>query len=194
MITARPPLSDQYLNSLYPTGIQELARLHWTPLPVARKAALFLAGTDRSIVLDIGSGVGKFCLGAAAFATDTYFFGVEQRKELVEHATAAKHALGLENVSFLHANFTQINLARFDHFYFYNAFYENLSGTDKIDDSIAYSKELYHYYRNYLYTELRKKRSGTRLCTLCASEEQIPPEFQEIGSFMDDLLKFWVKL
>ncbi|HTJ14344.1 MAG TPA: methyltransferase domain-containing protein [Dinghuibacter sp.] len=194
MITAKPALSDQYLNSLYPVSIQEHARLHWTPLPVARKAALFLAGTDQSIVLDIGSGVGKFCLGAAAYAPDTYFFGVEQRKELVEHANAAKKELRINNVTFLHANFTQINLAMFDHFYFYNAFYENLSSADKIDDTIAYSSELYRYYTAYLYTELRKKPSGTRLCTLCGSEDQIPPEFQEIGSFMDDLLKFWIKL
>ena len=38
-----------------------------------------------------------------------------------------------------HGNFTQLDFKNFDHFYFYNAFYENLAGTDKIDDSIDYS-------------------------------------------------------
>ena len=194
MTTAKQAFSDTYLDDLYPPSIRQLAKLHWTPLPIARKAALFLAGTDDPIVLDIGSGVGKFCLAAASLVPDTYFFGVEQRSLLVDHANSARTALGLNNVSFLHANFTQLGFKRFDHFYFYNSFHENLPGAEKIDDSIAYSAELFWYYTRYLFTEWRKKPSGTRLCTLCAEEAQIPPEYQQLGSFVDDLLKFWVKI
>ena len=173
--------------------MQELAKFHWTPLPVTKKIARFLAGESESVILDIGSGVGKFCLGAAYYTPGAFFFGVEQRGNLVEYANCAKKELGLGNVSFIHANFTQLDLARFDHFYFFNSFYENLSGTYKIDGTIAYSGELFRYYNTYLFSQLQKKPFGTRLCTLCSSEDEVPPEFQEVGSFMDDLLKFWIK-
>ena len=59
--------SDKQFNELYPPAIQSLARRHWTPLDVARKAANYLAAEDNVKILDIGSGVGKFCLSAAHF-------------------------------------------------------------------------------------------------------------------------------
>ena len=102
--------------------------------------------------------------------------------------------LQLDNVSFIHGNFSQLDLKIYDHFYFYNAFYENLSGTDKIDDSIDYSSELYDYYSWYLYRQLQQKPVGTRLCTLCSAENEIPPDFQVVHSDMDDLFKCWVKI
>ena len=53
--------SDAQFNKLYPSSIQMLAQRHWTPLVVARKAAGFLAAESNVSVLDIGSGVEKFC-------------------------------------------------------------------------------------------------------------------------------------
>ena len=186
--------SDKEFNALYPLPIRALARYHWTPLSIAVKAACFLAGEGRAKILDIGSGVGKFCLAAAYHTPNAQYYGVEQRKSLIQHAESAKSRLHLENVSFLHGNFTQLDLKKFDHFYFYNAFYENLDGTDKIDDSIDYSGELYNYYNRYLFRQLRQKPSGTRLCTLCSLENEVPPDFHVIQSGMGDLLKFWIKL
>ncbi len=57
--------SDMEFNTLYPPSIQLLSRNHWTPLSIAMKAACFLAGDGNVRILDIGSGVGKFCLAAA---------------------------------------------------------------------------------------------------------------------------------
>jgi hypothetical protein len=185
--------SDREFNSLYPLYIQALAKNHWTPLDIAMKAAHFLAGNDKVRILDIGSGVGKFCLAAAYHTPNALYYGVEQRKILVNHAEAAKGTLHLENVSFIHGNFTQLDLRKFDHFYFYNAFFENLDGTDKIDDNIDYSGELFNYYNRYLFNQLQQKPKGTRLCTLCSLESEVPPDFLVIHSEMDDLLKFWVK-
>lgn len=185
--------SDREFNSLYPLSIRALAKYHWTPLNIAEKAAYFLAGNDHARILDIGSGVGKFCLTAAYHTPNALYYGVEQRKGLIDFAEAAKSTLHLENVSFIHGNFTQLDLKKFDHFYFYNAFYENLDGTDKIDDSIDYSGELYNYYNRYLFNQLQQKPAGTRLCTLCSLESEVPPDFRVIHAEMEDLLKFWVK-
>ena len=186
--------SDEQFNQLYPLSLQTMARRHWTPLSVARKSANFLAAENSVRILDIGSGVGKFCLGAAYFKPKAFYYGVEQRKSLVDHAEWAKERLHLENVSFIHGNFTQLVFKNYDHFYFYNAFYENLSGTDRIDESIDYSGELYNYYNRYLYKQLEQKPAGTKLATFHSLEDEVPQSYHVVGSEFDNLLKFWIKV
>jgi SAM-dependent methyltransferase len=187
-------MPDAEFNAHYPLSIQALARSHWTPLPIAQKAANFLACDGNVKILDIGSGVGKFCLAAASFAPKALYYGVEQRKDLIDIADGVKRKLQLENVFFVHGNFTQLDFTKYEHFYFYNAFYENLAGTDRIDDSIDYSGELYNYYNRYLFRQLQRKPKGTRICTLCSLESEIPPDYQVVQTQMNDLLKFWIKI
>ncbi|HTE33096.1 MAG TPA: methyltransferase domain-containing protein [Chryseolinea sp.] len=185
--------SDDKFDMLYPEPVQLLTQRHWTPLKVSRTAASFLAAERGVKILDIGSGVGKFCLGAAFHSPNAFYYGVEQRKSLVYNAETARQILRLENVSFIHGNFTQLNLNDYDHFYFYNAFYENLSYTDKIDHDIVYSGELFNYYNRYLYNQLHQKPSGTRLATFHSLEDEIPQGYRVVGSEFDNLLKFWIK-
>lgn len=186
--------SDYQLNEIYPVSIQAKAERHWTPLHVARKASSFLAAENNVRILDIGSGVGKFCLTAAFYKPKAFFYGVEQRKSLINCAEIAKENLCLANVSFIHGNFTALDFRNYDHFYFFNAFYENLAGTDKIDDSIDYSGELYNYYNRYLYKLLEQKPAGTRLATYHSLEDEVPKGYHIVGSEMDNLLKFWIKI
>jgi SAM-dependent methyltransferase len=186
--------SESRFDQLYPDSIRELGRRHWTPLTVSRKAAAFLTSEPRAKILDIGSGVGKFCLAAAHYNCLGQFTGVEQRKSLVYKAETARQVLRLSNVKFIHGNFTQLNFRDYDHFYFYNAFYENLVGTDKIDNSIMYSRELYNYYNRYLFRQLELKPVGTRLATYHSLEDEIPPNYLMVGTEMDNDLKFWVKI
>ena len=122
------------------------------------------------------------------------FFGVEQRKGLIDHAEAAKEILQLNNATFIYGNFTQLDFKQFDHFYFYNAFYENVAGTDKIDNSIVYSSELFNYYNRYLYRQLEQKPAGTRLVTFHSLEDEVPQGYHVVGTEMDSLLKFWIKI
>jgi SAM-dependent methyltransferase len=185
--------ADDRFNRLYPFSIQVLARKHWTPLPVARKAANFLAVKDNERILDIGSGVGKFCLAAAYAKPNAFFYGVEQRRSLVAEAEIVKKALKLDNVSFIHGNFTQLDFRNYDHFYFFNSFYENLTGTNKIDDTIEYSQELYNYYNRYLFMQLEQKPAGTRLVTYHSLEEEVPGGYRLADTEADHLLKYWIK-
>lgn len=185
--------TDELFDKLYPLSIQVLARKHWTPLLIARKAASFLTSDNNARILDIGSGVGKFCLTAAYFKPDAFYYGVEQRKSLINYADTTKSTLGIENVSFIHGNFTQLDFRNYDHFYFFNSFYENLSGTNKIDDSIDYSRGLYNYYNRYLYQQLELKPAGTKLATYHSLEEEVPEGYRLIGSEKGSLLKYWIK-
>lgn len=186
--------SDAKFNQLYPPAVRELAIGHWTPLHVVKQASEFLAAEKQVRILDIGSGVGKFCLGAAYFKPEAFYFGVEQRKKLVDDAEKARSVLGLQNISFIHGNVTHIDFRQYNHFYFYNSFYENLSGTNKIDDSIDYSGELYNYYIRYLYKQLLQMPSGTRLATFHSTEDEIPEDFHVVGSDLENILKFWIKI
>lgn len=187
-------ISNEQFNQLYPLDIQAHAQRHWTPLYVARKAANFLSTEKNARILDIGSGAGKFCLAAAYYKPDALFYGVEQRENLISHSESTNDILHLKNVSFVHGNFTKLDFKKYDHFYFYNSFYENLAGTDKIDDSIDYSGELYNYYNRYLYRELEQKPVGTRIATFHSLEAEIPQGYHVIGTEMNNLLKFWIKM
>lgn len=186
--------SDEQFNQIYPFPIQVLARRHWTPLVIARKASNFLGMQNNSRILDIGSGVGKFCLTAAHHDHQNFYYGIEQRKSLIGHAEAAKEKLGLENVCFINGNFTQLDFRNYDHFYFFNSFYENLNGTDKIDNTIAYSRDLYYYYNNFLFRELEQKPAGTRLATYHSLEDEGPKGYHIVGTDMNHLLKYWIKI
>ena len=186
--------SDADFNRLYPVPIQELAQEHWTTLAVARSAADFLAAEPGMRILDIGSGVGKFCLSAAHHKPNAFYFGVEQRKSLVTIADEVKNRLGLTNVTFINCNFTQLDFCQYDHFYFYNSFYENLNRTDKIDDTVDYSQDLYQYYNSCLYKQLEKKPAGTRLATYQCTEDNIPSDYHIVGTEVNDLLKLWIKI
>jgi len=187
-------ISDRQFDQLYPVAIQKLALKHWTPLYVARRAAYFLAAEKNARILDIGSGVGKFCLAASHFMPNAFYYGIEQRRSLIYYADKAKELLRLENVTFLNGNFTQLDFRQYDHFYFYNSFYENLAGTNKIDNHIDHSIELYHYYNRYLYKQLEQMPAGTRLATFHSLEDEIPAGYHVVGSEKDNLLKFWIKI
>lgn len=184
--------NDAAFDWMYPEHFQLLSLKHWTPLAIARKAAAFLAAPGAR-VLDIGSGLGKFCLAAGHHFGETFFYGVEQRHELVCLAEEAKGYLNLANVNFIYANITQVNFREFDHFYFYNSFYENVDLGNQIDDTIELSESLYDYYTHYLHTALSTKPSGTRLVTFHSLEDEIPAEYRLVKTSSDTLLKMWIK-
>ena len=186
--------SDIIFNSLYPEAIQNAAKKHWTPLEVAKKSAAFLAISEEVKILDIGSGSGKFCFTAAHHHPKTPFFGIEQREDLVDLCNDLKKKLNLKNVFFINQNISETSLDDYDHFYFYNSFYENIEGTEKIDENVFYSEKLYDYYNLYLYKQLNKKPSGTRLVTYHSFGNEIPPGYEVVHTDYMDYLKFYIKV
>jgi SAM-dependent methyltransferase len=185
--------SDTAFDWLYPKRIQELSRLHWTPLEIAKQSAKFLAAGAGKRILDIGSGVGKFCLIGAHYFPEATFYGVEQRKELYHFAQSAKERIKAQNVNFLNENFTQIDFSAYDHFYFYNSFFENIVDQGQIDHDVEYSTSLYNYYSRYMLKGLENRPSGTRLVTYHGLGDEIPSSYQLVDASMDFLLRMWIK-
>ena len=185
--------SDSDFNRLFPSSMQILAIKHWTPVVVARKAAGFLTNNKPVRILDIGSGIGKFCLTAAYYYPRAQFIGVEQRADLVAYAEEAKGVLKLENASFIHGNFTDLDFRQYDHFYFYNSFYENLFGKDKIDDRVSFSSQLYNQYSRSLNQQLERMPKGTRVAAFHSLEYEAPKGYRIVNSEFEDRLLYFIK-
>lgn len=185
--------NDAAFDWLYPQKIRELSKRHWTPLSIAQQAADFLADAPGKKILDLGSGVGKFCLAGAHFNPHATFYGVEQRYKLHQYAVAAKDVAQVENVEFVNENFTRVDLSSYDNFYFYNSFFENLDDNDRIDEEVAYSTNLYIQYCRHFYRALERKPAGTRLVTFHSLQDEVPPAFQVVYVSDDLQLKMWIK-
>jgi hypothetical protein len=59
-------LANSTFDKIYPKLYQEHSARHFTPVNIAIKAAKLLVDKPTDKILDIGSGVGKFCcIGSA---------------------------------------------------------------------------------------------------------------------------------
>ncbi len=186
--------NDKELEALFPDWARALSGRHWTPMHVAARAAEFLAVQPGTKILDIGSGVGKFCLTGAMFHANVDFYGIEFRENLVQVAKDCAAKLELTNVHFEARDINTVTLKNYDSFYFYNSFYENIAVDERIDEKVTLSVSLYKQYQAYILRQLEKLPSGTRLATFYGNDTYVPRNYHVVGTYMDELLKFWVKI
>ncbi len=183
---------DARFNSIYPIHIKKLSERHWTPVEVAKLASDFLVHKPKCKVLDIGSGVGKFCL-IGATSTDGRFYGVEQRAELVKLSQRIAETHHINNVEFINSNVTEISFSNFDAFYFYNPFYENIDDSLLIDNKLVLDEKLYFAYTEYVVNQLKQTPVGTRLVTYWSMNLDIPEGFILEFTAYNGKLDFWEK-
>ncbi len=170
---------DLAFDALYPARIRHISARFWTPVSIARRAATLLHEAGARRVLDVGSGAGKFALVAGVSFEDLFVVGVEQRSELVDVARAARKALGVPNVRFLHGDATDVAWGEFDGFYFYNSFAENLfDPDDRIDDQATLS--FARFARDVQRTAklLRSAPAGVSVATFYSCSGRIPCTFE----------------
>ncbi len=184
--------SDAVFDNLFPVHIQKLSAIHWTPLNVAITAARFLTAGGNAKIIDIGAGVGKFCI-AGSFFTNGYFTGVEQRKNFVTIGNKVIKQFGLNKAELIHGNFTETDMAPYNGIYFYNSFHENIVHADSLDEQVDRSSELYNLYTQHLLAQLNKMPIGTRLATYWLSITEIPACYKMHESHYNNLLKLWIK-
>jgi SAM-dependent methyltransferase len=187
-------IEDAQFDMLFPPTLRWLSARHWTPVEVALRAAELLVEGPQSKILDVGSGVGKFSL-IGALTTPGFFAGVEQRPTLVAAAQQAAHRLGVTRASFLARNMEEVDWRKFDAFYLYNPFYENLDGTTKIDDAVICDDCLFPYYIEIVQRKLSELRVGTRVVTYHGFGGSFPSGYERAlqEPFRDDFLEMWTK-
>ena len=197
---ARPTMpkthEDTQFDAVYPLPIRMVSRRFWTPVDVAQKAARMLRQAGARTVLDVGSGVGKFVLVAAAAEPQMQFVGVEQRPHLVAVARDAQRQLQIQNALFVVAQATASSWRCFDGFYFFNPFAENVFVPgERLDDAAELSEASFR--RDVLRTEhaLREAPLGTAVATYHGMSGRMPAcyELSERARAGSDWLRLWVK-
>jgi SAM-dependent methyltransferase len=119
-------MDDVAFDALLTPEVRRVSPRSWTPVPVATTAARWLESEGARRVLDVGSGVGKFCVVAAS-VTSLRLVGVERKVELVAIAEELASRLGVtDRVAFVRGELHDIDLSGFDALYFYNPLVEQV--------------------------------------------------------------------
>jgi cyclopropane fatty-acyl-phospholipid synthase-like methyltransferase len=184
--------SDRDFDDLLPEEIKAAAYTHWTPINIIERVVEFINENQCQNVLDIGSGVGKFCLIAATLSK-AHFQGVEIRKQLHFYSLSLAKASQLKNVSFSQENICDVDFEPFDCFYYYNPFFENIDPIRSIDNSLELSEHQYQNYVQCIQKALNKKTNGTFLITYQTNPKEIPNSYQLIYEEEGLDLCFWRK-
>lgn len=187
--------SDDEFDSIYPTRMRELSNVHWTPVEVAAEVSRFLVRDEDSSVLDVGSGVGKFCLVSAMVSQGRYL-GVERRGDLVNLARYVSKQFHLSNVLFREGDAFDIDWNDFSSIYLYNPFYEQIAHPHlRIDANVELTRENFDHFVEAAENKLRLLVPGTRVATYNGFGGKIPESFQCVWSskVKECGLAFWEK-
>jgi predicted RNA methylase len=187
---------DCSFDAIYPRAIRALSCRFWTPVDVARRVASLFQQAGVRRVLDVGAGVGKFALVAAAAAPELQFVGIEQRKHLVDVARRARSRLRIANARFRVGDVTLAAWRTYDAFYFFNPFAENVfPGEDRIDSRVELTEA--RFVRDVTRADhaLRAAPNGTVVVTYHGSSGRIPGcyELSHSERAGSDWLQVWVK-
>jgi SAM-dependent methyltransferase len=187
------PVLDAVFDRVYPPAIREASSAFWTPVRIALHAAELLTQGGARRVLDVGSGVGKFCLIGAA-ATNAQFVGVEHRVALVDVARRTAKTLGVRSALFVHGTIERfdVDVTRFDGLYLFNPFEEHLWPPEaRLDDTVEAGP--HRFYRDVA-TALEMldcARADTRVVTYHGLGAPMPSGWQL--SVKDGHLELWIK-
>ncbi len=184
--------TDLVFDKIYPKSYQEHSARHFTPVKIAIKAANLLVDKPTDKILDIGSGVGKFCCVGAS-VKQAHFYGIEKRKTLINLSNKIKRTYKLKNAHFIYGDFTELDFSKYDGIYFFNSFHEHFDETCVLDNTSKVSIKAYKKYHNDLVLKLNECKAGTRLVTFHTFKNKIPKTFDFIDMNETGLLKFYIK-
>ena len=125
LLTSHHPVSDARFDELLPPRPRLRSPHYWSSVEVAQTASRWLAEAGATRVLDVGSGVGKFCT-IASLSSSRRVWGVELRPDLILASRKLAQRLSAE-VVILEEPLQSLQAERFDGFYFFNPFAEHLS-------------------------------------------------------------------
>ncbi|WP_317897738.1 class I SAM-dependent methyltransferase [Aurantibacillus circumpalustris] len=191
-IFKKKSVTEENFNQLLPEYLQEKSRLYFTPIHIARTAALWLTENGEKKVLDIGAGVGKFCITGANYV-NSHFYGIEYRQSLVKLANELISYYKIENATIVNENVINVDFTNYDSFYLYNPFYENLIASERLNNEVELKDSLYGYYLKHTEQQLDKTKPGTKLVTFHGNNFEVPDSFEKIKETQDATLKLWIK-
>ena len=189
------PMSDSEFDAIYPFEIQKVSARHWTSVEVARRAVQLLEVGSNTPVLDVGSGVGKFCI-VGALVTPGFFVGIERRTHLVEFSRRIVEKWGLNRITFIEGELGIVDWKVFKAIYLFNPFVENLyAPEDRIDQIMDHSRQRYIAYVRLTQQKLNEAEKGTKVVTYHGFGGDFPPSYEMKARepWGEDFLVLWVK-
>lgn len=185
-------LTEENFNNSLPDYLQNRSKRFFTSFDIAQTATEWLTEDGKKNILDIGAGVGKFCMVGAKFS-DSFFCGIEYRASLSKIANELIIKFDIPNAIVQNGNVTEIDFKNFDAFYLYNPFFENLIPSLRLNNEVPLAAPLYRYYFNYTEEQLDKTNSETRLVTYHGNNFEVPASFKKLKESKDGTLKLWIK-
>lgn len=191
----RVPTEEAFDRHL-PDRLRSASSDFWTPLEVALTVAGWLREVGARTVLDVGAGVGKFCVGAS-LTTDCVYFGIEHRPRLVEAAQELARRFDVERrVAFIEGAFGDAIVTRADAVYLYNPFGENLRPYDDwLDDTVALGHARFRHDVALVERFLDSLPVGTHVITYNGFGGRMSEHFLEIRTdhTFPNVLRMWRK-
>ena len=185
-------LTEDNFSRLLPVYLQRASKMYFTPLQIAELATKWLTEDGRRCILDIGAGVGKFCI-AGARNSDSLFCGIEYRPSLARLANSLIHQFEIENANVQYGDVKEVDFTNYDAFYMYNPFYENLFSLNSLNDEVELDGSFFQYYRSYTAKQLEKTVTGTRIVTYHSEMSDLPCSFKKIKEAENGTLRLWIK-
>ncbi|WP_146653563.1 class I SAM-dependent methyltransferase [Labilithrix luteola] len=186
---------DAEFDELYPAPARVVSSMFWTPMAVAIRAADLLVTTPSTRVLDVGSGVGKFCIVGAAI-TGAPFMGIEHRRGFVDIARDVASRVGADTAHFVSGTLDDIDVSDFDALYFFNPFEENmLHARHWLDSTVTLSEARYFADVSRAEGLLDAARVGTRVVTYHGFGGKMPLSYHRAvrERCRSGHLELWVK-
>lgn len=187
-------VADRVFDEVFPLALRSASNVYWTPVEVAVRAARHLAPERHRSIVDIGAGVGKFCIVAAA-TVDAEVHGIEHRPHLVNIARAAASKVGVRP-SFDHGqSIDELDASSIDGIYMFNPFAENLCpAADQLDATVELSAERFWKDLDATVRLLERARAGTRVATYCGFGGKMPEGFALVSrERVGGTLELWEK-
>lgn len=195
-LVAKESVPDTAFDRMYPPYLSKISSTFWTPIKVARRASAWLTGGGARRVLDVGAGVGKFCI-VGSLTTGVEFVGVEHRPHIASVARNAICRIGAHQAHIVDGNFVDLSWHDYDAFYFYNPFQENTIGYSflRLDESVELTARRFHTEMEKAQAMLDAAPLGTRVATYHGLGGDMPNSYALIPQQESDMadLEFWLK-
>jgi hypothetical protein len=189
-------VADVDFDSVLPEPMRRVSSSFWTGVGVAMRITRWLEMRGVPTVLDVGSGVGKFCV-VGALCSPLRFTGVEQRPHLVDAAEALAQRFSVNHrVSFVRGDLDTVDVRQFDALYFYNPFEEYVfPARDRLDDTVEGGKDRFGRDVAKAETLLDGAAVGTHLVTYNGFGGRVPDSYQLITAKPAgiNVLRLWRK-
>lgn len=189
-------VADADFDLFLPEDHQRVSSRFWTPIGVSLCVTRWLSDAGAQRVLDVGSGVGKFCV-VSALASQMSFTGIEQRPHLVTVAEELAQRFSITSrVTFVGGRLEATDFRDFDALYFYNPFGENrFPLADHLDATVEINRR--RFDRDVAEAEylLDRMPVGTHLATYNSFGGRVPDTYELVHAKVVgiNVLRLWKK-